>query len=112
MGSIGVGVNTTALQLVHPILSMRTPGSEVARGRWGRSLVGSSLSEAFPVSRVAVLVCCTVLVRVGLRPGPVYSSADETVAAVRVLVEELCLPAGIPSPVLGEEDAVRVIRPP
>jgi len=73
---------------------------------------GGGLSEAFPVAGVAVLVCCTVLARDGLRPGPVYSSADETVAAVRVLVEELCLPAGIPSPVLGEEDGVRVIRPP
>jgi hypothetical protein len=91
---------------------MRTTGGKVARGRWGRSLVGGSLSEAFPVARVAVLGCCTMLVRVGLRPGAVYSSADETVAAVRVLTEDLCLPAGIPSPVLGEEDAVRVIRPP
>jgi hypothetical protein len=91
---------------------MRTPASEVGRGRWGRLLVGGSLSEAFPAARVAVLVCCAALVRVELRPGSVYSSADETVAAVRVLVEEFCLPAGIPLPVLGEEDAVRVIRPP
>jgi hypothetical protein len=40
------------------------------------------------------------------------TSGDETVASVRVLVEELRLPAGIPLPVLGEEDTVRVIRPP
>jgi hypothetical protein len=94
------------------IPSMRTHGGEVVRGRWGRSLVDGSLSEAFPGAWVAVLMCCTVLARVGCAPGPAHSSADESVAAVRVLVEELCLPAGIPLPVLGEEDTVRVIRPP
>jgi hypothetical protein len=37
---------------------MRTPGGVVVGGRWGRSLVGGSLSERFPADRVAVLVCC------------------------------------------------------
>jgi hypothetical protein len=36
-------------------LSMRTLGTEVARGRWGRSLVGGSRSKAFPVAHVADL---------------------------------------------------------
>ena len=39
--------------------SMRTPGAEVAGGRWGRSLSGGSLSWSFSVDGVAVLVCCT-----------------------------------------------------
>jgi len=37
---------------------MRTLGGEVARGRWGRSLFGGSLSESFAAAGVAVLVCC------------------------------------------------------
>jgi len=41
--------------------SMRTPGAKVARGRWGRSPFGGSLSEAFAVDDVAVLLCCTAL---------------------------------------------------
>src|SRR5712671_3193397 len=40
------------------ILSMRTPGGEVIRGRWGRSLSDGSLSESFSSDRVAVLPCC------------------------------------------------------
>jgi len=36
---------------------MRTLRGEVARGRWGRSLVGGSWPEAFPAVRVVVLVC-------------------------------------------------------
>jgi len=39
--------------------SMRTPGAEVVRGGWGRSLVGGSRSEPFSAARAAVLVCCT-----------------------------------------------------
>ncbi len=39
--------------------SMRTPGTEVVRSRWGSSLAGGGLSEAFPVACVVVLVCCT-----------------------------------------------------
>jgi hypothetical protein len=42
-------------------LSMRTPGTEVFRGRWGRSLSAGSLSEAFAADGVAVLLCCTAL---------------------------------------------------
>jgi len=33
--------------------SMRTLGSQVVRGRWGKSLSGGSLSEAFAVHSVA-----------------------------------------------------------
>ena len=55
-----VGNATSALALS---TSMRTLGAEVARGRWGRSLVGGSRPEAFPAVRVAVLVCCTALGR-------------------------------------------------
>jgi hypothetical protein len=40
-------------------LSMRTPGGEVARGRWGRSAVDRSLWESLAVDGVAVLVRCT-----------------------------------------------------
>jgi hypothetical protein len=50
--------------------SMRTLGTEVARGRWGRSLVGGSRLEAFPVARVAVLVCCTAFGLVAARHCP------------------------------------------
>jgi len=37
---------------------MRTLGSEVARGRWGRSLSGGRLLAAFEGAGVAVLLCC------------------------------------------------------
>ena len=40
-------------------LAMRTPGGEVTRGRWRRSLSGGGLSESFSADGVAVLVCCT-----------------------------------------------------
>lgn len=51
--------------------SMRTHGGEVVGGRWGRSLVDDSLAEAFPAAWVAVLVCCTALVRVSCAgPAP------------------------------------------
>jgi hypothetical protein len=43
---------------------MRTLGTEVARGRWGRSATGRSRTESLAVADVAVLVCCT-----RLRPG-------------------------------------------
>ena len=39
--------------------SVRTPGAEVVRGRWGRSLFGGSLSESLGAAGVAVLLCCT-----------------------------------------------------
>ena len=39
--------------------SMRTLGSEVARGRWGRSAADGSLSEPLAVDDVAVFECCT-----------------------------------------------------
>ena len=48
---------------------MRTPGSGVAEGRWGRSLVAGGLSKALSVYSVAVLLCCTVLGRVIMRHG-------------------------------------------
>lgn len=38
---------------------MRTPGSEVVRGRWGRSAAYGSLSEPLAVDDVAVFECCT-----------------------------------------------------
>jgi hypothetical protein len=38
---------------------MRTLGGKVARGRWGRSAAGGSLSEPLAVGDVAVLRCCT-----------------------------------------------------
>ena len=41
--------------------SMRTLGSEVAGGRWGRPPFGGSSSEAFAVDDVAVALCCTAL---------------------------------------------------
>lgn len=40
-----------------PTLSMRTPGSGVVRGRWGRSLVAGGLSKSSSADGVAVLVC-------------------------------------------------------
>jgi hypothetical protein len=40
--------------------SMRAPGTEVARGRWGRSMSYRSLSESLPAYSVAVLLRCTV----------------------------------------------------
>jgi hypothetical protein len=46
---------------------MRTHGSEVARGRWGRSLVGGVRSEAFPGARVAVFACCAACGLVAVR---------------------------------------------
>jgi hypothetical protein len=39
--------------------SMRTLGGEVARGRWGRSAIGSSLTQSPIVDGVAVFECCT-----------------------------------------------------
>jgi hypothetical protein len=42
------------------IPSMRTLGSEVARGRWGSSVADGGLSEPLAVDYVAVLVHCTV----------------------------------------------------
>jgi hypothetical protein len=37
---------------------MRTPGAEVVRGRWRRSVVGRSSMEPLEVGGVAVLVRC------------------------------------------------------
>lgn len=42
-------------------LDARTPGPEVFRGRWSKSLFDRDLSEALAADRVAVLVCCMVL---------------------------------------------------
>src|SRR5713101_8264265 len=56
-----------------PDPSMRTPGGEVIRGRWGRSLFDSGLSEAFPADCVAVLLCCTVLGLVSCRMTARYT---------------------------------------
>jgi hypothetical protein len=50
--------------------SMRTLGSEVARGRWGRSPVDGGLSESFSAGRVAVLSCCTAPSRARMQHGP------------------------------------------
>jgi hypothetical protein len=52
------------------IPSMRTHGGEVIRGRWGRSLSGGSLSEAFSANSVAALLCCTALGPAIMRHGP------------------------------------------
>src|SRR6516165_6678861 len=42
-----------------PTPSMRTPATEVARGRWGRSAADGGLSEPLVAGGVAVLVRCT-----------------------------------------------------
>ena len=55
---------------------MRTLGSEVAGGRWGRSLFAGGLSGSFPAGGVAVLVCCTALSFGVMRPGPVRALAQ------------------------------------
>ena len=39
--------------------SMRTPGGEVARGRWGRPATGRGRTKSPTADDVAVLVCCT-----------------------------------------------------
>jgi hypothetical protein len=49
--------------------SMRTLGAEVVRGRWGRSPVGGGFSEAFAADGVAVLLRCTRVGLVLMRPG-------------------------------------------
>jgi hypothetical protein len=49
---------------------MRTLGGEVVGGRWGRSLVGGSLSEAFWAARVAVFLCCLALDLLIMRRHP------------------------------------------
>jgi len=41
--------------------SMRTLGSEVVRGRWGRSAIGRRQTKSLIADEVAVLVCCTPL---------------------------------------------------
>jgi hypothetical protein len=42
-----------------PILSMRTVGGEVARGRWAAQVSDGRLSKPLAVDGVAVFVCCT-----------------------------------------------------
>ena len=42
-------------------LDARTPGPEVFRGRWSKSLFDRGLSEALAADRGAALVCRTVL---------------------------------------------------
>jgi hypothetical protein len=56
------------------IPSMRTPGGGVISGRWGRSLSGGSLTEAFAANSVAVLVCCMVLALVVMGRDPTPGS--------------------------------------
>jgi hypothetical protein len=42
-----------------PRPSMRTLGSEVVHGRWGKSATGSSRTRSLTVDDVAVFECCT-----------------------------------------------------
>jgi len=53
---------------------MRTLGTEVARGRWGRSAVGRSQTRSLIADGVAVLVCCTPL---GVAVSGRSEAADE-----------------------------------
>jgi hypothetical protein len=48
---------------------MRTPGAEVARGRWCRSAVGRSLMEPLAVGGVAVFARCTASEVAGAATG-------------------------------------------
>jgi hypothetical protein len=53
------GEPPTLARIIALILSMRTLGGEVARGRWGTSAAGGSLSEPLAAGDVAVFDCCT-----------------------------------------------------
>jgi hypothetical protein len=73
---------------------MRTPGGEVIRGRWGRSLFDSGLSEAFPADCVAVLLCCTVLGLVSCRMTAGYTGDCRPASGSRQVIPYAVLVGG------------------
>ena len=65
-----------------PGRSMRTSAKSVGEGRWGRSRVAGGLWAPFQVACVAVLDCCTQLLRASLHSLPWFLGEPGSEAAL------------------------------